>query len=82
MWARLYWGETPQTPLSVFDVGFAHVRGRPPKTPQILFAFSLKIYYLQIYCKLRKYFHFLHGCLGCIICWHVYIGGGKPPKPP
>ena len=29
-------GETPQTPLSVFDVGSAHVRGRPPKTPKIV----------------------------------------------
>ena len=37
--ARLYGGETPQTPLSVFDVGFAHVRGRPPKTPQIVWSF-------------------------------------------
>ena len=29
------WGETPQAPLSGFDVGYAHVGGRPPKTPQI-----------------------------------------------
>ena len=35
MWARLYWGETPQTPLSVFDVGFAHVGGDPPSPPKL-----------------------------------------------
>ena len=29
------WGETPQTPLSVFDVGFAHDGGIPPTPPQI-----------------------------------------------
>ena len=35
MLARLYWGETPQTPLSVFNVGFAHDGGIPPTPPQI-----------------------------------------------
>lgn len=32
MWARLYWGETP---LSVFDVAYAHDGGIPPTPPQI-----------------------------------------------
>ena len=40
----IIWGETPQTPLSVFDVGFAHVRGRPPKTPQIVWMFRTRLY--------------------------------------
>ena len=35
MLARLYWGETPQTPLSVFNVGFAHDGGIPPTPPKI-----------------------------------------------
>ena len=42
--ARLYGGETPQTPLGEFDVGFAHVRGRPPKTPQIVWMFRTRLY--------------------------------------
>ena len=41
---RLYGGETPQTPLSVLYVGFAHVRGRPPKTPQIVWMFRTRLY--------------------------------------
>jgi hypothetical protein len=37
---RLYagipiWGATPQTPLSVFDMGYAHVRERPLKTSKL-----------------------------------------------
>ena len=35
MWARLYGGETPQTPLSVFDVGYAHVGGTPQAPPKL-----------------------------------------------
>ena len=35
MWTRLYGGKTPQTPLSVLYVGFAHDGGIPPTPPQI-----------------------------------------------
>ena len=31
----IIWGETPQTPLSVYDVGFAHDEGIPPTPPKI-----------------------------------------------
>ena len=34
-WHVYIGGETPQTPLSVFDVGFAHDGGIPPTPPQI-----------------------------------------------
>ena len=37
-------GGTPQTPLSVFDVGFAYVRGIPPKTTQIGWLFGARLY--------------------------------------
>ena len=34
-WHVYIGGETPQTPLSVFDVGYGHNGGIPPSLPQI-----------------------------------------------
>ena len=56
MWTRLYGGKTPQTPLSVFNVGFAHDGGIPlsplqiggdPQTPQIVWLIpTVKLIYM------------------------------------
>jgi hypothetical protein len=39
MRARLCWGKPPKPPLSVLDVGYAHVRREPLKPPQIVWLF-------------------------------------------
>ena len=56
---RLYGGETPQTPLSVFDVGFAHVGGGPPKPPQIVWFLTFAVRFYQ-FSALCYFIHFIN----------------------
>ena len=45
-------GKPPKPPFRVFDVSFAHVRGRPPKTPQIV---GMSMRFLTLFLKVYDY---------------------------